>query len=226
MKRGKGTWKPRSRLRIALRRSGAPWWIATAVLGLLTATVVNNAVGTATRAAAAWGSEREVWVVQRAVDAGDVIAAAAVRRTRVPRGVVPDGALDGATSPIGEATRVALARGEVVLTKRLAGRGAHGVAAMVAPGYRAVALPYDDQMPALNVGDRIDVLATFDLEAEEGAPSFPVATNAEVLMVSDRAVTIAVDADDAARVAFALSRGAIAVALRGGTVEKSRPLYD
>jgi Flp pilus assembly protein CpaB len=214
MKRRNGTWKPRSRLRIALRRSAALWWIATITLGVITTMVVSTAVGTATRAAAAWGQEREVWVVQRSLEAGDVIAASAVRRTRVPRGVVPEGALNGASSPIGEATRVALARGEVVLTARLAGRGAHGVAAMVAPGYRAVALPFDDQTPAVRVGDRVDVFATFDVESSDAAPSFPVASDAEVLAVAARAVTVAVDADDAARVAFALARGAIAIALR------------
>jgi Flp pilus assembly protein CpaB len=138
----------------------------------------------------------------------------------LPGGVIPDGALDGASSPVGEATRVDLQRGEVVLTARLAGRGAHGVAAMVPPGYRAVAVPNDDHMPAVRVGDRVDVLATFDvgdgLDASSQsapAPTFAVASAAEVLAVTPRALTLAVDAQDAPRVAFALAKGAVTVAV-------------
>lgn len=189
----------------------------TIALGALTTVVVGSSISTATRAAAAWGQEREVWVVQRALDAGDVIGPTAVRRVRLPRGVIPDGALAATSSPVGEGTRVALAPGEIVLTARLAGRGAHGVAAMVRPGFRAVSLPYDDQMPQLRVGDRVDVLATFDVgDAAEAqsAPSFPVAVDAEVLSVAPRAITLAVETDDAPRVAFALAKGAVAIALR------------
>lgn len=192
------------------------------VLGVVTATVVSSSVGRATRAAAAWGSERTVWIVRRPVDAGDIIGAIAVRRSRLPRGVVPEGALDGASSPVGEATRVALVRGEVVVTARLAGRGAHGVAAMVPPGFRAVAVPNDDHMPAVRVGDRVDVLVTFDVGDDAGAetPSFAVAAGAEVLAVTPRAMTLAVRADDAPRVAFALAKGAITVAVRGPLVSE------
>lgn len=227
---GRGSWKPRRGLRLVLRRSALAWWIVTLLVGGLTASVVSSSVSRATEGAEAWGSTRAVWVVTRALDAGEVIDPNAVRRARRPRGVVPEGALDGVSSPVGEATRVALAPGEVVLVARLAGRGAHGIAAMVRPGYRAVAVPNDDRMPAVRVGDRVDVLATFDVGDDLGgaagtaAPSFPVARNAEVLAVTARALTLAVDADDAPRIAFALAKGAVAISLRGGTVsERARP---
>lgn len=224
MTRKNHPWKPRRGLRLTLRRSAALWWAMTIGLALLTTVIVSSSLGTATRAAAAWGSERQVWVVQEPIDTGDVIGAASVRRRRLPRGVVPEGALGGESSPLGEATRVALHRGEIVLRQRLAGRGARGVAAMVAPGYRAVALPYDDQMPAVVVGDRVDVLATFDVGDEAGdapsAPSFTLARAVEVLAVTARAVTVAVEVDDAPRVAFALAKGAIALALRGGEISE------
>ncbi len=223
--RRRGTWKPRRGLRFALRRSAALWWMMTLALGLATTLVVSAAIGQATIAADAWGSERAVWVVRQPLAAGDVIDATSVRLTRLPRGVIPEGALNSASTPVGEATRVALQRGEVILTSRLAGRGANGVAAMVMPGYRAVAIPNDDQMPAVRVGDRVDVLVTFDvgdgLDANTesaAAPSFAVASGAEVLAVTPRALTLAVDADDAPRVAFALAKGAVTVALRGGAV--------
>ena len=215
-------WKPRRGIVFAVRRSVVLWWTLTVVAALLTASVVGSSVGRATRAAHAWGSNRAVWVVQRPVSAGAVINALAVRRTSLPRGVVPDGALDAATSPVGEATRVALVPGEVVLTARLAGRGARGVAAMVAPGYRAIALPNDEHTPVVHSGDRVDIIATFDVgndletAAPTAAPSVTIASGSEVLAVAPRTLTVAVAAGDTPRVAFALAKGAVTVVLRGG----------
>jgi len=213
--------KPHRGVVFALRRSALVWWALTVALALLTASFVGSSVGRARRAAEIWGTNRSVWVVQRPVAAGAVIAASAVRRVPLPRGVVPDGALDAATSPVGEGARVALARGEVVLTTRLAGHGARGVAAMLAPGFRAMALPNDEHTPIAEIGDRVDVIATFDVgddvaTASDAAPSVAVASNAEVVGVAPRALTVAVAADDAPRVAFALAKGAVTVVLRGG----------
>jgi Flp pilus assembly protein CpaB len=198
------------------------WWAAAISLGLFTASVVGSSVGRTTRAANEWGSARSVWIVRRPVQPGDVFERGDVALTHRPRAVVPRGALDATSSPVGEATRVSVQPGEVVLTDRLAGRGAHGVAAMVAPGFRAVVLKNDDAMPVLRQGDRVDVLATFDVGDELGAstdgaaaPSFAVAADAEVLTVSPRAVTLAVQASDAPRVAFALAKAALTVVLRG-----------
>lgn len=216
-------WKPRGRIHRIARRSSTLWWVAAVSLGLITATVTNSAVRRTTSAANAWGVERRVWVVQRAVRAGEVIATSDARLERRPKGVVPEGALDAESSPIGEATRVDLRTGEVVLTQRLAGLGAHGVAALVVAGRRAIAFKNDESIPALRVGDRVDVLATFDVadalgtsDATTPAPSFAVASDAEVLTVSARTITISVAVKEAPRVAFALARAAVTLALRGG----------
>jgi Flp pilus assembly protein CpaB len=205
-----------------MRRSSLLWWTATVALALITALVVSSATATATRGAHEWGASTRVWVVARHVEAGDVFADGDARVVRRPNGVVPKGALNAVSSPIGEATRVTVEPGEVVLVARLAGRGAHGVAALVPPGYRAVAVPYDDTSPTVRTGDRVDVLATFDVgdtSSSDGAatalaPSFAVAADAEVLAVAARAVTIAVDAHDAPRVAFALAKAAVTLAVR------------
>lgn len=200
-------------------RSSVVWWTITAALGLVTASVVGSAIGRTTRAASAWGTETAVWVVKRAVAAGDVIVKADVTLTTRPKAVVPEGALDGTASPVGEATRVGIAVGEVVLTNRLAGHGTAGIAAMVPPGFRAVAIPHDDAMPRVTSGDRVDVLATFDVGDGTGEstsePSFAVASDAEVLQVTADAVTVAVEARHAPRVAFALAKAAVTLVLRG-----------
>ena len=212
-------WKPRSRLRRALRRSSVVWWTAALVLGALTASITATSIGRATAAANAWGTSQRVWVVQRSVGAGDVVGAPDVTLARRPTGVIPRGALDAPTSPVGHAARVRLAVGEVVLADRITGRA--GLAAMLDRGRRAIALKNDESMPALQPGDRVDVLATFDVgDAAEGdasaAPTFAVASDAEVLSVSPRTVTLAVTSREAPRVAFALARAAVAVSLRGG----------
>jgi len=225
-------WKPRrGRAWRVVRRSAVLWWALTIIVGMLTAMVVGSAVGRTTAAADRLGRTRDVWVVRRAVAAGDVFETGDVVLNARPRGLVPSGALDAAATPIGEATRVTVVPGEVVLTARLAGRGAHGIAAIVAPGFRAVALPIDESMPVVQVGDRVDVLATFDVggvdeaaEASGDAPSFAVAANAEVLAVSARTITLAVTAKDAPRVAFALAKATVTLALRGPDVATERSL--
>jgi Flp pilus assembly protein CpaB len=80
---------------------------------------------------------------------------------------------------------------------------------------------------ALERGHRVDVLATFDTgvpepvavattEADDGqAPTFPVAAGALVLDVGTESVTIAVRPREAPRVAFALARGTVTLALTG-----------
>ncbi|MDP9389783.1 MAG: hypothetical protein M3Q48_18175, partial [Actinomycetota bacterium] len=75
---------------------------------------------------------------------------------------------------------------------------------------------------ALRPGQRVDVLATFDTgegagegdgEGDGGPPTFPVAQGALVLDVGEEWVTVGVEAGEAPRVAFAVARGTVALAL-------------
>ena len=67
----------------------------------------------------------------------------------------------------------------------------------------------------LSKGDAVDVLATFDPAAAQGQePTFPVATAATVVDVRGESVTIAVDPEEAKRVAFAETHGTVTLALR------------
>jgi Flp pilus assembly protein CpaB len=119
---------------------------------------------------------------------------------------------------------VPLESGEVLLASKLAPEGLRGVAALVPPGDRALAVPVDPGGLALRLGDRVDVLATFDVAGADdtapalptpAAPTFPVARAALVVGVGDGAVTVAVGPDEVPRVAFALARGTVALALVG-----------
>ena len=68
----------------------------------------------------------------------------------------------------------------------------------------------------LDIGDHVDVLATFDPKTSTGdEPTFPVARDAIVVHVGHDAVTIAVRTASAPKVAYALVAGAVTLVLSG-----------
>lgn len=209
---------PRIRLR-RLRRATLLYWASVAVLMFLTIELVGRVTAQARAATARHGDTAVVWVAAREVAAGEVLDAGDVRRSEVPLAFIPD---DPATGDVaGQATTVALVPGEVLLAARLAPSGVRGAAARIPRGSRALALPIGPGGElAVEVGDRVDVLATFppDLSAAEGEdPTFPVAEGSLVVDVSDdgETVTVAVPAADASRVAYAVAVGVVTLALAG-----------
>src|SRR5207237_1966876 len=98
----------------------------------------------------------------------------------------------------------------------LAPWGRTGAAALLPPGKRGISVAAGPAATKLTKGDTVDVLATFDpaTPAATGKePTFPVATGASVIDVGGESVTIAVDPDEAKRIAFATSHGAVTVVL-------------
>ena len=198
----------RRALRRARRSLALRWLLVAAAAGGVAAEAA--AIGAEADAERdAWGTAVSVVVVARDVAAGSTVEAADVRVERRPAAVVPDDAVT--EPPVGRratATRVA---GEVVVASRLAPAGLSPVAALVPDGAVAVAVPtsasgFGAAAPPLAVGDRVDVLAPR-----------PVAVDAVVVAVGDDALTIAVDAEDAAAVAEAMASSVITVALRGAS---------
>lgn len=205
-----------------LRRSPLPFWLLALALSLVTGLSVGRLVDEASRRAARLGGLVDVPVAARSVEAGRLLRAGDVAVRRLPAAVLPRGRL--ARSPAGRVTMVPLAAGEVLLAAKLAPDGLAGVAALVPSGHRALAVPVEPGGLALRQGHRVDVLATFEVAAGEGgqagetgegagAPTFPVATGALVVDVAEGAVTVAVTPAEAARVAFALARGTVTLAL-------------
>lgn len=197
-----------------LRRSPLPFWALALVLALGTGLTVGRLARQASQRAAELGGLVDVPVAARAVDAGRRLRAADVTNRRLPAALVPRGRR--VPSAVGRVAVVPLAAGEVLLAAKLAPDGLRGVAALVPAGHRALTVPVDPAGLALQVGHRVDVLATFEAAGDgagEEAPTFPVATAALVVDVADEAVTIAVPPAQAARVAFALARGTVTLAL-------------
>ena len=198
-----------------LSRSPVVFWGLVAVLAVLTATVVGGMTSRARAEAARYGSLRTVAVARHPAGAGTVLRPDDVSEARVPAAFLPEGWVRSASEVVGRTVVVPLFGGAPILRGQLAPWGVQGVAALLPPGGRAVAVPTSGATPKLRTGDVVDVLAT--LEADVGAgeePTVEVAVGALVVDVGEESATVAVAPDEARRVAFALTAGAVSLVLR------------
>ena len=200
-----------------MRRATVIYWAVVALLMFLTVEFVSRVHSDASAAVAKHGVTERVWVTTRAIAAGTMLASDDVRAVDIPVAFLPQ--QPAAREVAGHATTVALVPGEVVLDERLAPNGVHGVAARVPRGSRALAIPLGPGGPLpVEVGDRVDLLATFPPDlAHDEEPTFAIAVGAVVVETSadDDTVTVAVPAQDAARVAYAVAVGVVTLALSG-----------
>ena len=205
--------RPSSRPRFRLRRRPLPYWFLAGVVAFATAVLVARLVGDAAAERARWGSLRPAVVLRHHAAAGDVITAGDAVVRMLPAGVVPRDVLR--RLPADAVAAVELNPGEMLVDRRLLGHGPSEVAARLPRGTRAIAVPGAGALP-LDIGDHVDVLATFDPETSPGdAPTFTVARNAAVVHVGEDAVTIAVSTTSAPKVAYALAVGAVTLVLSG-----------
>lgn len=194
-----------------LRRHGALYWIAAAAAALLAFTVVWRLGAGAAAEAARWGETEVVAVAVRALEAGAVVEAGDVVTEPRPAATVPAGA---AADPVGLRVSQPIAAGEVIVASRLAPDGVGPVAALVPDDHVAVGVPDAGTGLRLHVGDRVDLIATFDPELSGARdPAFVVAGGALVVDVGEAGVAVAVPRADAPRVAYALTTAVVVVAL-------------
>lgn len=189
-------------------------------LAILTGLVVVSLVSSAEAARQRWGRARPVAVATRDLAPGDLVDGSAVVVRRLPEAAVAPQAL--AEPPSGSMVRQPVAAGEPLVPERLAPQGLTGVAALVAAGHRAVAIPIGPlAAPPLVVGDLVDVLAVVPALAEEqlrqreDQPSFALVEAAVVVDVGEQSITVAVPEGDAPRVAWVLTNGSVVLALAG-----------
>lgn len=206
-----------SRARSPLARRAARDRFAGLALAAVVAAGVGTLVSDAEAARDRWGTAVEVVVARRPIAAGAEVRPGDVELRAWPAWLVPDRALRAV--PTGRRTTVALGRGEPLLSSRLAGEGAGATAAVVPDGDAAVSVPLGAATPALEVGDRVDVLAP-------AAPADPwgevtaggveiVAAAAEVVAVAEDHATIVVARDELERTAAAILDGALTLAVTG-----------
>ena len=198
-----------------ISRSPLAYWLVVVVLALLTGMVAARVAGHAGAMAARYGPLRPVVVAVHALEPGSVVGDADVSLRQVPGSLVPDDAVRTADNAYGRTVVTPVFPGQALVAGQLAPDGRRGLAALLPPGSRAVAVPNGRPGLALVRGDLVDVLATFDPSgAIEGAPpTFPVALGALVVDVGDESAAVAVTPEEAARVAFALASGVVTLAL-------------
>jgi len=197
-------------------RSPIAFWVGVAVLAVITWSVVSGIVGGAEAQADRFGSLRDAVIVNRPVALGAVVTADDVSLRRVPAAFLPDAWLGSVADAVGHTAVAPLFTGQAVVGQQLAPEGLQGVAALLPPGTRAVAVPTGATTAPLRTGDVVDVLATFDPSAGSAGgqePTFPVATDATVVDVGTDAATVAVGPEEAKRVAFAVTQGTVTLAL-------------
>jgi Flp pilus assembly protein CpaB len=194
-------------------RSPFVFWLVTCTIAAATGLVVSNSVAAARAAARRYGATRPTLVTVRAIEPGQVLESGAVEVVDMPRVFVPPGALTAEDAGVGRTVVVALFAGEIVLDAQLSGTAGRGLAALLPPGTRAIAVPLERGGLKLRRGDAVDVLATFDEPAPTGEPTFPVAVGATVLDTTADTVTVAVTPEEAARVAYALAKGEVTLAV-------------
>ncbi|MBI1844900.1 MAG: hypothetical protein HYR89_09890 [Actinobacteria bacterium] len=204
-----------------LRRHPLLYWVSAGTLSLLTGVIVARTVGRAEEHAARFGSMRPVLVTTDKVRAGSVLGPANTEVRPYPAAFVPDGAL--ASKIEGSVVAADLEKGEAVLRARLAPRGLSPIASLIPPGGRAIAVPTGVGTLPLTRGDRVDVLATIGAPdpavasagVDASAPTFRVAADAVVISIGEESVTIALNRDEAERVAYALTAGVVTLVLNG-----------
>jgi Flp pilus assembly protein CpaB len=196
-----------------LRRSRSVLLATAAVVAVASGLTVQGAVDEARVEARRLGSTLDVAVITSAVEAGEVLGPGDYEIRRLPVALLPDSPL--VERPAGRIALTRLVPGDVVVAARVGPDGLTGPAALLPSGRKAIAVEVTGSTPPLATGDRVDVMVTFPPEAAAAEPTVTVARRALVVHVGDDAVTVAVSASEAPKVAYALATGVVALALAG-----------
>jgi Flp pilus assembly protein CpaB len=200
------------------------------IVGLLALTGLNS-TRNAEVVLRQWGDVVQVAVATTDLPAGRVLGEQDLEIIGLPGGAVPSGALPDKTSPgddprphlVGKTVTQSVLRGELVSVRRLAPLGLGPTAALVPVGHRAFAVPTTGAIPPLEVGDRIDLLASVDplTAATVGLPGardtgvHTVARDVAVLDIGPNALTVVVPASQLPALVAAAARSVLMPALAG-----------
>lgn len=186
---------------------------AIAALVLVVTTV--RTLWAADAARAAWSSTVSVIVATRDLRVGTVLAPRDLQVVGLPDAIVPAGAATGEPEALlgSTVTRPILA-GEAVATSRLGTAGLGPTAALLPAGWRAVGVPRSVASPPLAPGDRVEIVTVAGGPGTTAATRV-VSTGAEVLVVDDDTITVAVPANEVTAVVGAAAQGLVATVLVG-----------
>lgn len=199
-------------MRRLLRTVPLTWWIAAVLLAGATGAVTTRSLRASEAAVERWGTTASVFVVTRAIAAGHELGPRAVEVRPVPKAMVPESPVT--ESPVGRVALVDLVPGEVLVERRLAGPGRAGPGALLRRGEQAIAVTaLAGERPPLVPGDRVDLIGV----PADGRGAKVLARSSRVIAVEEEtgAVSVAVQAPAAVRVAEALERGRVVLTLVG-----------
>lgn len=199
-------------MRRLLRTVPLTWWIAAILLAAATGAVTTRSLRAADAAVERWGTTAQVFVVTRVIASGDALSIHDVAVRAVPEAMVPHEPV--AEDPVGRVALVDLVPGEVLLERRLAGPGRAGPGALLRPGEQAIAVTaLAGERPPVVPGDRVDLIGV----PADGRGAAVLARSSRVIDVEEEtgAVSVAVQAAAAVRIAEALERGRVVLTLVG-----------
>jgi Flp pilus assembly protein CpaB len=201
------------------------FFAAAAAVAIVTAVVVASDLAALHRRARELGPERTVVVARRDLPLGAVVGAADLRERRVHRSQSPPGMVSTVDAAVGRVVRVAVLRGGFVGDRNLAPRRRTGLDGAVPEGMRAIRVVVNDALRP-RVGAAVDVLASFELAAEDADGSTAeaaVVARGVLVLAADEArttegaaalgITVLVTAREARALAFAATHGVLTIAL-------------
>lgn len=188
-------WSLVSQFRSWVVRSPRSLWLVIVVLAGWCGITVASQLAAARNERERWGRPVMVWVADRSIVAGQPLT---VAERWYPEPVVPVGAL---TSPPGtEVAAHELDAGEVITVADIT---APGPAALVRPGWVALAVPVDGGDPAGSLASGSFAPGSFVTVFTDGM----TIANGEVIASSTDSVLVAVPHEDGAAVSHAVVNG-------------------
>lgn len=200
-----------ARLRAWAVRHRLFWRGSTVAFTALIAVLLAAEVRAARDAKAKWGETVEVVVVESAAPIGSTVGQLELAFRSVPVALVPDDALK--MSPPAEDHLVAALRSGEVLTARDLSSLRRSDRSLP-EGFRAIGIPVDAATPAVEVGDRVDLIVLADPFGAGATRSSVLRPPAIVVGAGDATVTLGVPADLVGEVLSALADGRVSLAVR------------
>lgn len=187
------------------RRRSLPWLAAAVALTIVTAFVITTQLQRVSNLASQLGATRRVAIAARDLPAGTAITSADIDWQLRPIGQLPPDAVDPGSDYLGNRVSVDIAKGEALLARRLAPKSLSAVAARIAVGHVAIAVPVTAGGLHPSLGD---VVALYSGSVELTPAGI-------VVEIAEDRVVVSIANAEAPEISDAIARGQVILALRG-----------
>jgi Flp pilus assembly protein CpaB len=195
--------------RVRRMRRPAVFWLVTLALALLTANLVSRA---AQPLPDQWGPSRQVVVLTRKIQAGQVVKPGDVGLQMVPRAFIPTRHATELSQVIGRRIDPAARVSAPIDLASANPASTSALSALIGKNQRGFAVPAEAAPAGVAVADLVDVLVNQDGDGRLLA----TIRSARIARVDDRQVLLSVTQTDAIQLAAALTHGRPTVIILGG----------